>query len=76
MIPLAEQLSAQFARALQRVVSPELRLPTARQMDEAAAVARLLELPIPADALKYRSSMRKFLELQRARLNKHARDER
>jgi hypothetical protein len=62
LLPLAHQLSVQFADALQRTVSPEFRLPTNRQLAEAAAVARMLGLPIPADALKCRSSMRKFLQ--------------
>ena len=62
LLPLAHQLSVQFADALQRTVSPEFRQPTARQLTEAAAMARMLGLPIPADALKYRSAMRKFLQ--------------
>ena len=59
---MTERLAACFAASLCQCLDPDLRPPTEKQLRHALTIARELNIPISADAMRYRGSMLAFIK--------------
>jgi len=59
---MTERLAACFAASLCQCLDPDLRQPTEKQLRHALTIARELNIPISADAMRYRGSMLAFIK--------------
>lgn len=59
---MTERLAACFAASLCQCLDPDLRPPTEKQLRHALTIARELNIPISADAMRFRGSMLAFIK--------------
>ena len=69
---MTERLAACFAASLCQCLDPDLRPPTEKQLRHALTIARELNIPISADAMRYRGSMLAFLKSHEPNLKDRA----
>lgn len=69
---MTERLAACFAASLCQCLDPDLRPPTEKQLRHALTIARELNIPISADAMRYRGSMLAFIKSHEPNLKEGA----
>lgn len=69
---MTERLAACFAASLCQCLDPDLRPPTEKQLRHALTIARELNIPISADATRYRGSMLVFIKSHEPKLKERA----
>jgi hypothetical protein len=71
---LASRIAECFASSLVECLDPDLKPPTAAQLEYATVIARDLGLSLPAETLRYRGTMaefiRRFADTHKARVQR------